>query len=571
MENKTEENGCSNKDSEAFALKSELSEASLNITLSSNESYSLLNSEPDTSSSDMTYNDPFEGIIYRTQTQESKLSIQFVSGVFFTTFKDKNHADYMSSVDIDNTNFVSKCTTHIRGAKCEIKLDSHFKTVELCGIGYQMWRSERFPQITRTLFKRLMQGLDSQIEDLSQCEPMTEDETEICGQRDKSTCEAVKTTTDVNIAPDWGVTPKSDVVSSGDVLPSRNVVLNCNTVVDEKLSGDPGDTYGPDGQASFALSQVENCVESKGQDKESVEFTAENITRTYMQGLNMANTLGLGISSKLDRFVANQEPGVVNYGSTEGLGLNFDKTLCNERRFSASQGQATGRIDSRMLPALTSTPIISRQENTTSCGPSSQTIHAIINRIDQLDGGIKAIKRDILQQIESRLDELKSTVVEMIEKFASNRTYANVAKDASSVEFVGQASFENPQNMSSSNVDEGYGDQSACNVLSSSSETQLKTVFTPDSRPKDNRPIPVTSVQHQQAEIASKTRSGLAGTTQQQPRNIPVIVNQNVEQSRRNSSTPRPVPVHITNRNQPKNTTTESTVPHRSVPYSPKT
>ena len=148
-------------------------------------------------------------------------------GVFFTTFKDKIHADYMSSVDIDYTNFVSTCTTHIRGAKCEIKLDSHFKAVELCGIGYQMWRSERFRHITRTLFKRLMQGFDSQVEDLSQCEPMTEDETEICGhsRRDKSTCEAVKTTTGVNIAPDRGVTPKSDVVSSGDVLSSRNVVF----------------------------------------------------------------------------------------------------------------------------------------------------------------------------------------------------------------------------------------------------------------------------------------------------------------------------------------------------------
>ena len=94
---------------------------------------------------------------------------------------------------------------------------------------------------------------------------------------------------------------------------------------------------------------------------------------------------------------------------------------------------------------------------------------------------LKAIKRAILQQMESLLDELKSTVVEMIEKFASNRTYAKVAKDASSVAFVGQASFENPQNMLFSNV-------------SSSSETQFKTVFTPDSRPKDNKPIPVTSI-----------------------------------------------------------------------------
>ena len=61
--------------------------------------------------------DPFEGIFYRTYTSESKVSIQFVSGVFFETFKNKIHADYMNSIDIDDTNFVSKCTTHIKGAK----------------------------------------------------------------------------------------------------------------------------------------------------------------------------------------------------------------------------------------------------------------------------------------------------------------------------------------------------------------------------------------------------------------------------------------------------------------------
>ena len=57
--------------------------------------------------------------------------------------------------------------------------------------------------------------------------------------------------------------------------------------------------------------------------------------------------------------------------------------------------------------------------------------------------------------------------------------------------------------MSCSNVDEGYGDKSAFNVLSCSSETQLKMVFLPDSRPSDKRPTSVTtSGQLQQTEIA---------------------------------------------------------------------
>ena len=63
----------------------------------------------------------------------------------------------MSSVDVDKTSFVSRCTTHIKRAKCSIKLDSHFKSLELSGIGFKLWREERFPQIAQSLFKRLMQ------------------------------------------------------------------------------------------------------------------------------------------------------------------------------------------------------------------------------------------------------------------------------------------------------------------------------------------------------------------------------------------------------------------------------
>ena len=55
----------------------------------------------------------------------------------FETFKNKIHADYMSSVNIDITSFISKCSTHISGAKCDLKLDAHFKSVGLSGIGFK--------------------------------------------------------------------------------------------------------------------------------------------------------------------------------------------------------------------------------------------------------------------------------------------------------------------------------------------------------------------------------------------------------------------------------------------------
>ena len=50
----------------------------------------------------------------------------------------KMHSDFRQSVEKDETTFVSKCSTHIKGVKCDLKLDSHFKTVELSGIGFRL-------------------------------------------------------------------------------------------------------------------------------------------------------------------------------------------------------------------------------------------------------------------------------------------------------------------------------------------------------------------------------------------------------------------------------------------------
>ena len=104
----------------------------------------------------LDFNDLFEGILYRMHVSESKLNISFVSSVFFETFKNKIHADYMSNVDIDRTSFMSKCTTHINGAKCNLKLDAHFKSVELSGIGYKKMERSAVSSDCTVFFKRVM-------------------------------------------------------------------------------------------------------------------------------------------------------------------------------------------------------------------------------------------------------------------------------------------------------------------------------------------------------------------------------------------------------------------------------
>ena len=80
---------------------------------------------------------------------------------------------------------------------------------------------------------RILKDLDSQLEDVSQCEPSLEHGTETDDQRDLPTCEACVKTTDVNVAPNGDVAPSSDVADSGSVLSSRNVEER-NATVNEK-------------------------------------------------------------------------------------------------------------------------------------------------------------------------------------------------------------------------------------------------------------------------------------------------------------------------------------------------
>ncbi len=104
--------------------------------------------------------DQFENIIYRTEQTASTTKIVFVSQAFYSGFVSKMESDFSSSIIIDRTSFISKCTTHVQGLKCDVSMDSHFKTVCVTGVGHMTWKECRFPMIARSLFKRFIAQAD---------------------------------------------------------------------------------------------------------------------------------------------------------------------------------------------------------------------------------------------------------------------------------------------------------------------------------------------------------------------------------------------------------------------------
>ena len=75
----------------------------------------------------------------------------------------------------------------MQGAKRELRLDSHFRTVELLGIGFKVWRVERFPKIAQTLFKHLMKQIDNRMQEEFTGVSRSEDLSEPCSQPDSLT------------------------------------------------------------------------------------------------------------------------------------------------------------------------------------------------------------------------------------------------------------------------------------------------------------------------------------------------------------------------------------------------
>ena len=174
------------------------------------------------------------------------------------------------------------------------------------------------------------------------------------------------------------------------------------------------------------------------------------------------------------------------------------------------------------MPAFTSTPNVQRQ-----AGLNDDNIRAsknacwLINRIEQLDNGIKAIKRDVIQQMECKINEFKASLIGMIEKLSTHTTYADAIRSPKPVSITEEPSLEISQNIvDSCYIDEGYGDQSGTGVQRAASETLLKTLFVANDRENRNlqhaETTPIRIKNTQQQDLSWTTQHKAPALTQHQ-------------------------------------------------------
>ena len=137
-------------------------------------------------------------------------------------------------------------------------------------------------------------------------------------------------------------------------------------------------------------------------------------------------------------------------------------------------------------------------------------------RIEQLDNGIKAIQKDVLRHMENKLNELKSSLISTIESLGQKSSYASTVERSVSTPVTTQPSLvANKSTQDSCFIDERYDDQSGTSFQRPSSQTRRKTVFTSDNDSSEHRRTTTTVIEPTQR-----------------------------------VSTPQPVTVRVTNRNQ---------------------
>ena len=95
--------------------------------------------------------------------------------------------------------------------------------------------------------------------------------------------------------------------------------------------------------------------------------------------------------------------------------------------------------------------------------------------------------------MEFKLNELKCSLVNIIENKDPNTSYAKAVRRGSPDPVMQQSTKGNSQSMSSSGlIDEGYGDETGNGDSSTSSETQVKRPFVPLATETKQRPNGIT-------------------------------------------------------------------------------
>ena len=128
---------------------------------------------PDSSTVCAEYNDDqFEGIFYKTLLEETCITVNFVSNIFYNSFQSKFLSDFSNSIASGETGRFFKCSTHVKSLRCDLKLDGNSRNVIVSGVGRIMWRKDYFSKITRFMSKQCVQTSVSQLEN-SKCDILT--------------------------------------------------------------------------------------------------------------------------------------------------------------------------------------------------------------------------------------------------------------------------------------------------------------------------------------------------------------------------------------------------------------
>lgn len=174
------------------------------------------------------------------------------------------------------------------------------------------------------------------------------------------------------------------------------------------------------------------------------------------------------------------------------------------------------------LPIFTSTPIMNRPE------PHQDRINMqpaleIIKRLDQMDSDIKMFKQSIMSDLQLQIQDLKSSILNMVEKMKPERTYASVIGKPKQTpkDIVSQPQVRKPMKVSSREVgsENQSQDEGFCNIssnVSDSSQTLLKVVYSANNSEENTdesvgQPIPVVTtnrIQHSKEEVTPTNPNG---------------------------------------------------------------
>ena len=72
-------------------------------------------------------------------------------------------ADFSQNIYDDESNSISTCYTHVKGLKCEMRIDGNFILSQFSRVEHRLWRKEYFPKVAFSLFTRYVKDADSQL------------------------------------------------------------------------------------------------------------------------------------------------------------------------------------------------------------------------------------------------------------------------------------------------------------------------------------------------------------------------------------------------------------------------